>query len=217
MSSVTQMGMLAQHVGVERPASAAAAAIVGIICVRIVSGPVIQSDVPSATAPARRSMAGAIAAMMTFGAAAATYLPSPRECLARVADGLTLEERHQDGEVVLHVAGRLVKAHAPHAFDHDLVREPDAEREPVTGRLLGGEGLLGEHHRVAWIRRDDGGAEVHARDLASGDADGGDRVEPKIFALQILSNPRSLALRTDSTYESMAVGMMNSPVCIAPP
>ena len=50
----------------------------------------------------------------------------------------TDEERAEDVEVLGHVAGRLLEAHAQHVLDDDLVAEADAEREPVAGRRLHG-------------------------------------------------------------------------------
>ena len=93
MSSVTQRGMLAQQVGVGRPASFAAAAMVGTICrtYRFRTGHPERGAVGNRTGRGA-SMAGAIAAMHDLrGGGRDLDLPAAGECFARVADGFALE------------------------------------------------------------------------------------------------------------------------------
>ncbi len=61
-SSVTQTGSVAMMRGADRPASAAAAAIVGTMCSPIVRGPTHASVVPSVVRPATFSACGPSAA-----------------------------------------------------------------------------------------------------------------------------------------------------------
>ena len=54
---------------------------------------------------------------------------------------------------------------------------PMPSDEPAARRGLHRERLLGEHHRVARVRRHDPGAELDARDLAADDRERRQRVE----------------------------------------
>ncbi len=89
---------------------------------------------------------------------------------------LTIEERHQDGQVLAHVAGRPVEGLTEHVLDHDLMGEADPEREPTTGPGLDGERLSGQHHGVPWVGRDHGGPEPDAIHLTADHAEGGQSV-----------------------------------------
>ena len=79
----------------------------------------------------------------------------------------------------LHVGGRALEAHAPHALDHHLVREADAEEEPVARRHLHGEGLLGQHHRVPRVHRHHPRAQADAGHLGAGHGQQRQRVGPE--------------------------------------
>ena len=92
---------------------------------------------------------------------------------------LTARQRPEHGEVLAHVADRLVEAHAEHRLDHDLVAQPDAEAQPAAGGGVHGQRLLGQHHRVARVRRHDARAELDAGHLAPDDRQHGQRVVPE--------------------------------------
>ena len=85
-------------------------------------------------------------------------------------DGAGLDQRHQDREVLAHVADRLVERE-PNMFSITIWCESPM---PSTSRPLGREpatvsACCGEHHRVARVRRDDAGAELDAGHLAADD------------------------------------------------
>ena len=101
-----------------------------------VSGPVIQVIVPSVISPASSSILrpeggdedrARLAALDVDGRLGA-------HGLALEVDGPLVDERPQDREVLPHVADRLVERQAHDRLDHQLVREPDAEREPAVAR-----------------------------------------------------------------------------------
>ncbi len=81
---------------------------------------------------------------------------------------LAPQQRHERGQVLPHVGRRALIAHAPHALDHHLVREADAQQEPVVRRHLHGEGLLGQHHRVPRVHRHHPGSQADAGHLRAG-------------------------------------------------
>ena len=83
----------------------------------------------------------------------------------------------QHREVLTHVHCGTIERQAEHVLDHDLMRQPDAEREPAVHRDLSRQRLRGEHHRVARVRRDDTGAEFDARHGAPGDGERGERID----------------------------------------
>ena len=78
--------------------------------------------------------------------------------LALVLHALAVEQRHQDLEVLLHVARGTVEGHAEDALDHDCVGESDAEHEALPAACgLDRGGLLGHRVGVARVGRHDGG------------------------------------------------------------
>ena len=101
------------------------------------------------------------------------------EALAVDVHRLTVQEGHEDAQVLLHVAGGFVEAHAPHPLHHDLVGQADTQNETVPGRQLHREGLLGQHHGVAGIDRDDAGAQLYAGNLRPGGSQQRQRVGPE--------------------------------------
>ena len=93
---------------------------------------------------------------------------------------LTAEQRQQHRQVLAHVPGRLVEAVPVHVLDDDLVRQPDAERQPArAGRQRRGQCLLRQHRRMPRVGGDDGRAELDARHLAAGYRQRGQRLEPE--------------------------------------
>ena len=102
-----------------------------------------------------------------------------RDALARAPHRLASQERHERGQVLPHVARRLVVAHAPHALHHHLVRQADAQEEPVAGRPLHGEGLLRQHHRVARVHRHHTRTQADAGYLRAGHGEQGQCVGPE--------------------------------------
>ena len=118
---------------------------------RTVAGPVIQRIVPSARRRRARASAGQRREQHRAPAARARGSTAPRgaEGLAREGCLAVAQQRQEDGQVLAHVAGRLVERVAEHALDDDLVRETDAEVEaPVEGGLRR-ERLLSQRRRVA--------------------------------------------------------------------
>ena len=112
-----------------RPAAAAASQMRGTVCSRSVCGPVIQVIVPSVSRPASASMRGASAATR-IGQGVAPGTATFAAHAELVAGELTLpvaDERSEHREVLAHVAVRLRERQPEHRFDHDLVRQPDAE------------------------------------------------------------------------------------------
>jgi len=112
-----------------------------------------------------------------------------RDTLAGHVDLLAVQERHEGGQVLLHVAGRLFEADAPHALDHHLMGKADAEDQPVTGDQLHGQGLLGQHHRMPRVDRDHAGAQLDAGHLRPGGCEQGERVRPEDLACECVSEP----------------------------
>ena len=135
-----------------RPAAAAADRSVGTVCSASVDGPVIHVIVPSASRPVTFSICVPSAATRIGGApygGSTVSAPLVENDLALERHRLAVQQRPQDRQVLTHVPHGLVERQAPHRLDDDLVRQPDAEREPPAGRRLCREGLAGEHHRVA--------------------------------------------------------------------
>ena len=85
--------------------------------------------------------------------------------LALEGDLLPGQHGHEDGEVLLHVAGRMVEGTAPDPFHHHLVGEADPEGETPPGGGLDGEGLGRQHRRMAGMDGNDRRPERHRRDL----------------------------------------------------
>ncbi len=155
----------------------------GEMCDSIVRVPVIQVTVPSATRPASLSMVSPNAATSTGGVEAPRSLEGRegmgRDPFAIHVARLTGEQRHQGGQVLLHVAGRLVEAEAPHALHHDLMGEADAQNEAVPGGPLHGQGLLGQHHRVAGVDGHHSGPQTDAGHHRPRGGQKGQRIGPE--------------------------------------
>ena len=164
--------------GVSRPALSAAALIDGITWLSSVAGPVHHVSVPSATAPASSSMRGASAASTTgIGDEPGTVDLAPGgQRLAFDGDRLTADQGHERAQVLAHVPRRLVERVAPHALDHDLVREPDPEHEPSAGCGVRRQRLTREHHRVPRVGGHHRGAELDVGHLAPDDGEERQRV-----------------------------------------
>ncbi len=180
MSAVTETGRATPMRGAGRPAFSAASRMTGEMCDAMVRIPVIQVTVPSATRPASLSMVSPKAATSTGGAAAPRNSRGAKAWVVMRSpvhvDLLAAEQRHESGQVLLHVAGRLVETEAPHPLHHHLVREADAQNQAVAGGPLHGEGLLGQHHRVAGVDRHHAGAQTDAGHLRPGGGQEGQRV-----------------------------------------
>ena len=88
-----------------------------------------------------------------------------------------VEQRHEHGEVLAHMPGRLLEAVTVHVLDDDLMRQPDAEREAAAEGHVGRQRLLREDGRMAWIGRHDRGTEFDARHLAACHRQGGQRLQ----------------------------------------
>ena len=97
--------------------------------------------------------------------------------LALELGGPSGEQLAQHAQILAHVAQRLRVRHPHQVFDHDLVREAEAEREATVRRRARGERLLGHRDRVTRIGRHHRGAELDLLRLAADERERRDRVE----------------------------------------
>jgi hypothetical protein len=100
---------------------------------------------------------------------------------------LASQHRHQNFQILAHVAGRFVERHTEDSLDHHLVGQADTEGEASAAGGLHRQGLGPQHHRVPGVGRDHGSAEVDRRHLAGHGGKGGQRV-----VAEDLGRPRRL-------------------------
>ena len=76
---------------------------------------------------------------------------------------------------------------------------PDAQGEASTDGHLGGPGLLRQHHRMARVGGDDGGAQLDAVGLYSSHGDDGEHIGPEVLGEPVAVEAVSLGVGDGST------------------
>ena len=166
---------------------------------------------------ARRSSTGGGATSVDAELDACVEIVSPVNAhLPSCSSGISTDE------VLAHVPHRLLERQAEHALDHDLVREPDAEREPPAARGL--------HRAAPAAPSSSGGAGRSARrrspssmrgHLAADDREHAHRVEPEDLGERVAREPvrfgRPSRRPTTSSMVRPAVSPPKIPMRMLPP
>ncbi len=156
--------------------------MVGTMWDSMVNGPVIQVTVPEAKRAASLSMTGPRAATRT-GGGGASMVSAPKVAAFKVspvyATCSPAKQRHEDREVLPHVASRLLERLAEDVLDHHLVREADPQGQSSAGCGLHGQCLAGKHHRMARIGGNHRRPQLDIRYLSAHHSQERQRVVPK--------------------------------------
>ena len=97
--------------------------------------------------------------------------------LALEVHRLAGQHREEDRQVLTHVPGRRVERQPEHPLDEELVRQPDAERQPTTREHRRSQGLLGEHHGMPRVHRHDVGPQLDPLRVPTDRGERGQRLE----------------------------------------
>jgi hypothetical protein len=84
------------------------------------------------------------------------------ELVLHFDDPRTGQRLVHDVEVAPHGQRLALVGQAHHLLDDPVVRDAEAQGEAPLADGLVGEGLLGQHHRMARLQRHDGGADLDA-------------------------------------------------------